>query len=95
MRDSSFRTVPNPSRVGPVKRKSCQGWGAASHTTKLTPLETTACCAVESLKISPDCIRRLFEPSFSAMGSNARRTEEDLIYCWEEYLKEMGEILGR
>jgi len=52
-------------------------------------------CAAQSLKITPDYIRRLFEPSFSAMGSNTRRTEEDLIYCWEEYLKEMGETLSR
>ena len=47
-------------------------------------------CAAESLKTSPDYIRRLFEPSFSAMSNNARSAEEDLLYCWEEYLKEMG-----
>ena len=37
-------------------------------------------------------IRQLFEPSFSETGSNARLAEEDLIYNWEEYLKEMGKI---
>ena len=47
-------------------------------------------CHTESLKVIPDYIRRLFEPVFSAMGSNARRAEEDSSYHWEEYLKEMG-----
>ena len=37
-------------------------------------------------------IRQLFEPSFSETGSNARLVEEDLIYNWEEYVKEMGKI---
>lgn len=51
-------------------------------------------CHTESLKVTPDYIRRLFEPAFSEMGSNARRAEEDLSYHWEEYLKEMGETVS-
>jgi len=47
-------------------------------------------CADKSLEITSEYIRQLFVPSFSAVGSNARRLEEDIIYHWEEYLKEMG-----
>ena len=50
-------------------------------------------CADRRLEISAGYIRELFVPSFSAMGSNARRVEEDLAYNWEEYLKEMGKIV--
>ncbi|XP_068738220.1 G2/M phase-specific E3 ubiquitin-protein ligase-like [Montipora capricornis] len=49
------------------------------------------------LDITVEYIRQLFEPSFSETGSNARLVEEDLIYNWEEYLKEMeneGKVLG-
>ena len=34
----------------------------------------------------------LNKPSFFETGSNARLVEEDLIYNWEEYVKEMGKI---
>ena len=44
-------------------------------------------CHTESLKVIPDYIRQLFEPVVSAMGSNARRTEEDVSYHWEEISK--------
>ena len=47
-------------------------------------------CADKSLEITSEYIRQLFVPSFSAVGSNARRLEEDIIYHWEEYLNEMG-----
>ena len=49
-------------------------------------------CADRRLDITVEYIRQLFEPSFSETGSNARLVEEDLIYNWEDYLKEMGKI---
>lgn len=49
-------------------------------------------CADRRLDITVEYIRQLFEPSFSETGSNARLVEEDVIYNWEEYLKEMGKI---
>lgn len=49
-------------------------------------------CADRRLDITVEYIRQLFEPSFSETGSNARLVEEDLIYNWQEYLKEMGKI---
>lgn len=51
-------------------------------------------CADKTLEITPDYIRQLFVPSFAAMGSNARRPQEDLMYHWEEYLKEMGKTVS-
>ncbi|XP_067036310.1 uncharacterized protein [Acropora muricata] len=49
-------------------------------------------CADRRLDITVEYIRQLFEPLFSETGSNARLVEEDLIYNWKEYLKEMGKI---
>lgn len=47
-------------------------------------------CTDKGLDITAEYIRKLFVPSFAVIGSNARCLEEDVIYHWEEYLKEMG-----
>lgn len=47
-------------------------------------------CPDIRLEVTSQYIRDLFVPSLSEVGSNARRLEEDILYNWEEYLKEIG-----
>ncbi|XP_068751097.1 G2/M phase-specific E3 ubiquitin-protein ligase-like [Montipora capricornis] len=48
-------------------------------------------CWDSSLQVTTGYIRWLFDPKLSEVGSNARSQEEDLLYNWEEYLKEIDD----
>ena len=51
-------------------------------------------CWDSSVQVTTGYIRWLFDPKLSEVGSNARSQEEDLLYNWEEYLKEIGKCIN-